>query len=118
LYKSKKHFDVGEPNDYPLDTIGSFLDDSSRDFVIKGHVSGVRVIARDSDYGEITFSTGSQYNIPKLMVNCILQWNEVVKNKEKEKIESLARRKKQIQKELEEVSRELTAITLNKFESV
>ena len=118
MYKSKKHFDVGEPNDYPLDTIKDFLQDYSRDFVVKGHVSGVRVTARDSEYGEITFSTGSQYNIPKLMVNCILQWNEVVKNKEKEKIESLARRKKQIQKELEEVSRELTAITLNKFENV
>ena len=120
MYKSKKHFDIkGASHDYnALDTIKDFLQDSSRDFVIKGHVSGVRVIARDIDYGEITFATGSQYNIAQLMMKCILQWNEIVKNKEKEKIESLARRKKQIQKELEEVSRELTAITLNKFENV
>jgi hypothetical protein len=129
MYKSKKHFDKpivprtvyikGASHDYhALDTIKDFLQDSSRDFVIKGHVSGVRVVARDSDYGEITFATGSQFAIEQLMMKCVLQWNEVVKNKEKEKIESLARRKKQIQKELEEVSRELTAITLNKFENV
>ena len=117
MYKSKKHFDINIEASQ-LDTIKDFLQDYSRDFVVKGHVSGVRVIARDSDYGEITFSTGSQYNIPNLMMKCVLQWNEVVKNKEKEKIERLARRKKQIQKELEEVSRELTAITLNKFENV
>jgi hypothetical protein len=52
------------------------------------------------------------------MLHCIERYNDVISRKEKEKIESLARRKKQIQKELEEVSRELTAITLNKFENV
>jgi len=118
MYKSKKHFDVGCMKDLTLlGTINKFLsEDLSREFVIKHHVSGYRVTLKDSDYGEITFDTHA--SIQYGMLHCIERYNDVVSRKEKEKIESLARRKKQIQKELEEVSRELTAITLNKFESV
>jgi hypothetical protein len=121
MYKSKKHFDVGCMKDLtPLGTINKFLkEDLSREFVVRHHVSGYRVTLKDSDYGEITFAT-AYHNVPmaSVMVDCIERYNDGVSRKEKEKIESLARRKKQIQKELEEVSRELTAITLNKFENV
>ena len=118
MYKSKKHFDVCCMKDLTAqESINKFLgEDLSREFVVKHHVSGYRVTLKDSDYGEITFATGA--SMPYLMVDCIERYNAGINRKEKEKIESLARRKKQIQKELEEVSRELTAITLNKFENV
>jgi hypothetical protein len=50
------------------------------------------------------------------MLDCIDQFNNSVKVKAAEKVKRLARRKKEIQKELEEVSTELTNITLNTFQ--
>lgn len=86
----------------------------SRNFIIGNHVSGFRVTVRDSDYGEVTFSTGN--DVETLMLDCIKQFDNSVKIKEAEKVKRLARRKKEIQKELEEVSTELANITLNTFQ--
>ena len=95
--------------------IKSFLSEGfGRNFIIGNHVSGFRVTIRDSEYGEVTFSTGN--NVETLMLDCINQFNNSVKVKAAEKVKRLARRKKEIQKELEEVSTELTNIALNTFQ--
>lgn len=95
--------------------IKTFLSEGfGRNFIIGNHVSGFRVTVRDSEYGEVTFSTGN--DIDALMHDCIDQFNNSVKVKAAEKVKRLARRKKEIQKELEEVSTELTNITLNTFQ--
>jgi len=102
-------------------TIHDFLgEDFSREIVIKYHVSGFRVLIKDSDYGEVTFATGggkSFEGAAELIADCINKFSDNIKSKEAEKIRRLALKKKEIQKELEEISRELTEITLSKFES-
>jgi len=95
--------------------IKTFLSEGfGRNFIIGIHVSGFRVTVRDNLYDEVTFSTGN--DIDTLMLDCIDQFNSSVKVKAAEKVKRLARRKKEIQKELEEVSTELTNITLNSFQ--
>ena len=71
------------------------------------------VTAKDSDFGEITFATGK--NLENMMMECIDKWDKIITKKESEKIERLARRKKEIEKELRHVSEELTDIMLQTF---
>ena len=78
--------------------IKTFLSEGfGRNFIIGDHVRGFRVTVRDSEYGEVTFSTGN--DIDTLMLDCIDQFNNSVKVKAAEKVKRLARRKKEIQKE-------------------
>ncbi len=125
MIKSKKYFNVEDlKKDYRFRRclfphlskflIDKFLDDNGRSFEVRGHVNGYRVTAKDSDFGEITFSTGE--NIETMMMECIDRWDKIIAKKESEKIERLARRKKEIENELRQVSEELTDIMLQTFE--
>jgi phosphopantetheine adenylyltransferase len=78
-------------------------------------VSGYRVTIKDFEYGEVCSYTGS--NVSDLMLTCISKYDDNVKKLKAEKVEKLSRRKKEIQRELEEVSNELTNIMLEAFET-
>jgi len=87
----------------------------SRQFVVTNHVSGYRVTLKDFEYGEVCSDTGS--NVSDLMLTCMSRYDNNVKKLKAEKIEKLSRRKKEIQRELEEVSNDLTNIMLETFET-
>ena len=85
----------------------------SRQFVITNHVSGYRVTLKDFEYGEVCSLTG--WNISDLIRTCISKYDNNVNKLKAAKVEELSRRKKEIQKELEEVSNELRNIMLDTF---
>lgn len=87
----------------------------SRQFVITNHVSGYRVTLKDFEYGEICSDTGPRFL--SLIEKCIRKYDNNVKKLKAAKVEKLSRRKKEIQRELEEVSNELTNIMLDTFET-
>jgi len=87
----------------------------SRQFVITNHVSGYRVTLKDFEYGEICSDTGPRFL--SLIEKCIRKYDNNVKKLKAAKVEKLSRRKKEIQRELEEVSNELTNIMLEAFET-
>jgi hypothetical protein len=97
-------------------SIKDFLNEGlSRQVVITNHVSGYRVTLKDSEYGEVCSDTGPRFL--SLMEKCISRYDNNVKKLKAEKIEKLSRRKKEIQRELERVSNELTNIMLDSFET-
>lgn len=101
------------------ETIKAFLaEDSSRQIIIRNHVGGYRVTIRQDEYGEVSFSTKNSHGrwpYPHMVIDCMKNYNSNIKKRESERIESLRKRKSEIQKELEEVSEELKNITLKTF---
>ncbi len=89
--------------------IKSFLADGSRKIVISNHVSGFRVTLSDWQYGETSFDTGS--NLESMILACIDRHDRFVDIKKVEKAQQLAKRKKELRAELEEVSHALNALS-------
>jgi hypothetical protein len=86
-----------------------FLSTGSRQVVISNHVSGFRITIRDWQYGETSFETGS--DIERMILNCIDRHDKIVEIRKVEKAKQLAKRKRELRAELEEVSRELEVIS-------
>jgi hypothetical protein len=89
--------------------IKCFLADGSRKIVISNHVSGFRVTLSDWQYGETSFDTGS--NLESMILTCIDRHDHIVGVKKVEKAKQLAKRKKELRAELEEVSYALNALS-------
>ncbi len=86
-----------------------FLSTGSREFVISNHVSGFRITIRDWQYGETSFDTGS--DIERMILNCINRHDHIVEIRKVEKAKQLAKRKRELTEELEDVSRRLEVIS-------
>jgi hypothetical protein len=86
-----------------------FLSTGSREFVISNHVSGFRITIKDWQYGETSFETGS--DIERMILNCINRHDHIVEIRKVEKAKQLAKRKRELTEELEDVSRRLEVIS-------
>jgi hypothetical protein len=86
-----------------------FLSTGSREFVISNHVSGFRITIKDWQYGETSFETGS--DIERMILNCINRHDHIVEIRKVEKAKQLAKRKRELTEELEDVSRRLEFIS-------
>lgn len=83
-----------------------------REISIKYHAFGVQVSIRH-DYEEVVSCVNT--DIPEAIQYCIDNFDEKMKHKTAEKVKRLERKKKEIEKELLEVSSEISSIKLNSF---
>lgn len=85
----------------------------SRTITIRYHVSGARVSISEWEHGEVVWDTAS--TVEGALKKCIERYDESIKHKVSEKIERLESKKKDIEKELQNISQDLNSIKLSFF---
>lgn len=86
----------------------------SREISLKYHVQGIKASIK-CDYEEICYAV--KPSIEEALWGCIKSFEEAMKIKMEEKIKRLQTRKKELQKEIEEVSYDINSMKLNSFKA-
>lgn len=99
--------------------IKEFLEKDFNKITISNHVSGYRISLHNMHYGEIISKVCSEFhNFSYSIIKCIEDFENSLREKELKHLEELKKKKKELQKELEEISFEINSKSLKEFVKV
>jgi len=98
-----------------VNNVRSFLEKGfpCRSITIRYHISGARVSISDFEHGEVISRVKS--TVEQALQSCMDDFDESIKLKVSEKVERLEKKRKEIEKELNSISRDISSLKLNYF---